>query len=259
MAPNGGAMPLSDVADIIVDERPAAIKSENGRLNGWLLIDIEGRDLGSYVKDAKQLVASSLTLPAGYSINWPGQYGYMERAKQKLSIVVPITLMIIVLLLYLNFRRLQEVVLIMLTLPFAMVGGILYLSVAGYQLSVAVGVGFIALAGVSVEIGVLMLVYLNQALEQASKKTDLTSVQLFDLVLMTAARRVRPIVMTAITVVVGLIPVMISAGTGSEVMQRIAAPMVGGMLTSLVLTLLVLPCVYYLWQSNGLNWASKKC
>jgi Cu(I)/Ag(I) efflux system membrane protein CusA/SilA len=183
----------------------------------------------------------------------------MERAKQKLSIVVPITLMIIVLLLYLNFRRLQEVVLIMLTLPFAMVGGILYLSVAGYQLSVAVGVGFIALAGVSVEIGVLMLVYLNQALEQASKKTDLTSVQLFDLVLMTAARRVRPIVMTAITVVVGLIPVMISAGTGSEVMQRIAAPMVGGMLTSLVLTLLVLPCVYYLWQSNGLNWASKKC
>ncbi|CAH0992725.1 Cation efflux system protein CusA [Sinobacterium norvegicum] len=253
VTPSGGTIPLSDVTNISVEEGPAAIKSENARLNGWVLIDIQGRDLGSYVHEAMQLVADAVVLPPGYSLNWSGQYEYMERAKQKLTIVVPITVLIIVLLLYLNFRRPQEVLLIMLTLPFAMVGGILYLSLAGYQLSVAVGVGFIALAGVSVEVGVLMLVYLNQALEEAGEVSDLTTAQLCELVLTTAARRVRPIVMTAITVIIGLVPVMISDGTGSEVMQRIAAPMVGGMLTSLILTLLVLPCVYFLWRRKGLG------
>ncbi|ROS05012.1 Cu(I)/Ag(I) efflux system membrane protein CusA/SilA [Sinobacterium caligoides] len=250
---SGGSIALSDVAAVRVSEGPPAIKSENARLNGWVLIDIEGRDLGSYVAEAKARVLQQLQLPAGYSIHWSGQYEYMERAKAKLTVVVPVTLLLIMALLIVNFRSVTEVLIIMISLPFAMVGGILYLYLAGYQLSVAVGVGFIALAGVSVEIGVLMLVYLNQALQEYRAQFGEPDQQgLAQLVGDTAALRVRPIVMTAITVIVGLVPVMMGEGTGSEVMQRIAAPMVGGMVTSLLLTLVVLPCLYFCWRRSGL-------
>lgn len=255
---NNQRIALADVADIRVEDGPPAIKSENARLNGWTLVDIDGRDLGSYVADAQRIVAEQLDLPAGYSITWSGQYEYMVRAKQRLTIVVPLTLAIIVLLLYINFRNIIEVLIIMGTLPFALIGGFWLIYILNFEMSVAVGVGFIALAGVTVEIGVLMLVYLNQAyknsldnLQQQQRKMTVEDVKLA--VLEGAGQRVRPIMMTVAAIVVGLIPIMMGEGTGSEVMQRIAGPMIGGMLSSLVLTLLVIPAIYYLWKGSRLH------
>lgn len=249
---------LSDVADIRVVDGPPAIKSENARLNGWTLVDIEDRDLGSYVAEAQRVVAEQVTLPAGYSISWSGQYEYMVRAKERLSIVIPFTLGIIILLLYINFRNIIEVMIIMGTLPFAMVGGVWLMYIMGFEMSVAVGVGFIALAGVTVEIGVLMLLFLNQAYssvkEQAqSENRELSIEDVKQAVSEGAGKRVRPIMMTVAAIVVGLIPIMYGDGTGSEVMQRIAGPMIGGMMSSLVLTLLVIPAIYFLWKSMGLK------
>ena len=251
---NNQRIALADVADIRVEDGPPAIKSENARLNGWTLVDIDGRDLGSYVAEAQRLVSEQVDLPAGYSISWSGQYEYMVRAKERLSIVVPLTLGIIALLLYVNFRNIVEVLIIMGTLPFALIGGFWLMYILEYDMSVAVGVGFIALAGVTVEIGVLMLVYLNQAYRRFSDtaKQEMRHLSVDDVrlaVLEGAGQRVRPIVMTAAAIVVGLIPIMFGEGTGSEVMQRIAGPMIGGMLSSVVLTLLVIPAVYYLWKS----------
>ncbi len=248
---------LADVANIYIDDGPPAIKSENARLNGWTYVDIAGRDLGSYVTEAQAVVAAQVDLPAGYSLNWSGQYEYMVRAKERLTVVIPLTLTIIIVLLYLNFRNVIEVLLIMGTLPFALIGGIWLMYWLGYDFSIAVGVGFIALAGVSVEIGVLMLVYLDQAhqhllSENYGAQRQLSKADIRQSVMEGAGQRVRPIMMTFAAIVVGLVPIMLGSGTGSEVMQRIAGPMIGGMITTLVLSLLVIPAVYYLWRARGL-------
>jgi len=263
VTPNGQRISLGDVANIIVEDGPPGIKSENARLNGWAFVDIDGVDVGTYVVAAQKVVADKLKLPAGYSIAWAGQYEYMQRAKAKLTYVVPLTLFIIVILLYLNFRNVIEVAMIMGTLPLAMVGSIWLMYIEGYNFSVAVGVGFIALAGVAVEIGVIMLVYLNQAYqamlsEHRLKDIATTKEDVLQAVLHGAGMRVRPVMMTAAAIIVGLLPILYGTGTGSEVMSRIAAPMVGGMLSAVILTLLVLPALYYLWRSSSIKSTASK-
>ncbi|MAR01671.1 MAG: CusA/CzcA family heavy metal efflux RND transporter [Oceanospirillaceae bacterium] len=250
---SGQRIALADVADIYVEDGPPAIKSENARINGWTFIDIDGVDIGTYVEQAMAVVADEVSLPPGYSLNWSGQYEYMLRAKDKLTYVIPLTLAIIMVLLYLNFRNATEVLIIMGTLPLAMVGAIWLMYLLGYNFSVAVGVGFIALAGVATEIGVIMLVYLDQAVKQMRKTCAEQGIEpdrqaLQQAVLHGAGMRVRPVLMTASSVIIGLLPVMYGSGTGSEMMSRIAAPMVGGMVSAVVLTLLVLPGVYLWWK-----------
>tara|TARA_R110002049_G_C9178700_1_gene563522 strand:- start:36084 stop:39215 length:3132 start_codon:yes stop_codon:yes gene_type:complete len=249
VTPTGAQVQLQDVADVRIEMGPAMIKTENARLNGWIYVDIEGRDLGSYVEEAQQMVLDNVELPAGYTISWSGQYEYLLRAKEKLSLVVPITLAIIVLLLYINFRSFTEVLIVMGTLPMALVGGVLLLYYLDYDMSVAVGIGFIALAGVSVEIGVVMLVYLNLALaeqkELAEKENKPFTVEAIkEAIIGGALLRVRPIMMTVFTILFGLLTVMIGSGTGSEVMRRIATPMVGGIVSATILTLIVIPAVF---------------
>ena len=258
VTPTGQRIALGDVAAVFIEDGPPGIKSENARLNGWSFIDIDGVDIGTYVEHAQQVLDKDLILPAGYSITWAGQYEYMQRAKDKLTYVLPLTLAIIIVLLYLNFRSFAEVTIIMATLPLAMIGGVWLMYLEGFNFSVAVGVGFIALAGVAVEIGVIMLVYLNQAYqekcieaEQADKPLSL--VQLQQAIIEGAGLRVRPVMMTVATIIIGLLPVLYGTGTGSEVMSRIAAPMVGGMGSAIVLTLLVIPAVYLLWRKQGLK------
>jgi Cu(I)/Ag(I) efflux system membrane protein CusA/SilA len=263
VTPNGQRISLGDVANIIVEDGPPGIKSENARLNGWAFVDIDGVDVGTYVEAAQKVVADKLDLPAGYSISWAGQYEYMQRAKAKLTYVVPLTLFIIVILLYLNFRNVIEVAMIMGTLPLAMVGSIWLMYLEGYNFSVAVGVGFIALAGVAVEIGVIMLVYLNQAYKEMLNEHHLNNVSttkedVLQAVLHGAGMRVRPVMMTAAAIIVGLLPILYGTGTGSEVMSRIAAPMVGGMSSAVILTLLVLPALFYLWRSSSIKSSSSK-
>jgi Cu(I)/Ag(I) efflux system membrane protein CusA/SilA len=258
VTPNGLRIALGDIADVYVEEGPPGLKSENARLNGWTFVDIEGVDIGRYVENAQKIVADQVTLPAGYSLNWSGQYEYMQRAKEKLTYVVPLTLVIIIVLLYINFRNFSEVAIIMGTLPFAMVGSIWLMYLSGFNFSVAVGVGFIALAGVAVEIGVIMLVYLNQAWAETQRKCAEKGVSprvdtLYHAVLHGAGMRVRPVMMTAAAIIIGLLPILYGTGTGSEVMSRIAAPMVGGMVSAVVLTLLVLPAVYFLWKKSSLK------
>ena len=258
VTPNGARIALSDVADVKVIDGPPAIKSENARLNGWTYVDISGRDLGSYVADAQQVVADSVQLPVGYSLAWSGQYEYMVRAKERLSIVGPVTLAIIILLLYLNFRRFAEVAIIIGTLPMALIGGLWLLYLLEYDLSVAVGVGFIALAGVAVEIGVVMLVYLNQAIREHIQSAELegrnlTMRDVEQAVIDGAVLRVRPIMMTVAAIIAGLLPIMLGSGTGSEVMRRIAAPMVGGMVSATILTLIVIPALFLFWREKQLK------
>ncbi|MCK5002424.1 MAG: efflux RND transporter permease subunit [Gammaproteobacteria bacterium] len=257
VTPTGAHIPLAEVAEIRIDNGPGLIKTENARLNGWIYIDIEGRDLGSYVEQAQRAVSENIELPPGYSISWSGQYEYMVRAKERLSTVVPITLITIVLLLYLSFRNLTEVLIIMGTLPLALTGGLWLLYLLNYNMSVAVGVGFIALAGVAVEIGVVMLVYLNQAFaryvfEAEQSNQSLTLENIRSSVIEGALLRVRPIIMTVSAIIVGLLPIMLGSGTGSEVMRRIAAPMVGGMLSATILTLVVLPAVFLICKTRRL-------
>jgi Cu(I)/Ag(I) efflux system membrane protein CusA/SilA len=258
VTPQGKRIALADVADVYIEDGPPGIKSENARLNGWVFIDIEGVDIGTYVVSAQKVVSDQLVLPAGYSITWSGQYEYMQRAKAKLTYVVPLTLAIIVILLYLNFRNAIEVAIIMGTLPLAMVGSIWLMYLEGFNFSVAVGVGFIALAGVAVEIGVIMLVYLNQEysalLERCRQdKTRPSLAQLSDAVLHGAGLRVRPVMMTSLAIILGLLPILYGTGTGAEVMSRIAAPMVGGMVSAMLLTLLVLPAIYFLWKKQQIK------
>lgn len=253
ITPTGAEIPLGRVADITIADGPGVIRSENARTNGWVYVDISGVDIGTYVAEAQEAIATYVDLPPGYSISWSGQYEFMERAKAKLAIVVPVTLVIILLLLFLNFRRLTPVLMIMGTLPLALVGGVWLLDVLGYNLSVAVGVGFIALAGVAVEIGVLMIVYLEQALSRRRETAnaegrDVVASDLEGAVVEGALMRVRPIMMTVIATVGGLLPIMLGSGTGSEVMRRIAAPMVGGMTSATILTLLVIPAAFLIWQ-----------
>ncbi|MEE8109152.1 MAG: efflux RND transporter permease subunit [Gammaproteobacteria bacterium] len=257
VTPRGDRIALADVADVTIIDGPPLIKSEDARLNGWTYVDIRDRDLGSYVAEAQRVVAEQVDLPAGYSLAWSGQYEYMVRAKERLSVVGPVTLMIIVLLLFLNFRNMGEVAMILGTLPMALIGGIWLLWLLDYQLSVAVGVGFIALAGVAVEIGVVMLVYLNQALahkreELNQKGIPLTRAHVREAVIEGALLRVRPIAMTVAAIIAGLLPIMLGGGTGSEVMRRIAAPMVGGMVSATILTLIVIPAVFLIWRERSL-------
>ena len=258
VTPAGQRISLGDVANIFIEDGPPGIKSENARLNGWSFIDIDGVDVGTYVEEAQKVVADQLILPPGYSINWSGQYEYMLRAKEKLTYVVPLTLAIIIVLLYMSFRNVVEVAIIMGTLPLAMIGSIWLMYWQGFNFSVAVGVGFIALAGVAVEIGVIMLVYLNQAYAEMLERCRANHVDpreetLRHAVLHGAGLRVRPVMMTAAAIIVGLLPILYGTGTGSEVMSRIAAPMVGGMVSAVILTLLVLPAVYFLWRNRGLS------
>ena len=263
VTPQGKRIALADVADVYIEDGPPGIKSENARLNGWVYVDIDGVDIGSYVVAAQQVVSEELVLPAGYSITWSGQYEYMLRAKEKLTYVVPLTLAIIVILLYLNFRNFIEVAIIMGTLPLSMVGSIWLMYLEGFNFSVAVGVGFIALAGVAVEIGVIMLVYLNHEYQALIDKCKMDGIKptvgmLTEAVLHGAGLRVRPVMMTTATIIFGLLPVLYGSGTGSEVMSRIAAPMVGGMVSAILLTLLILPAIYLIWRKQQLktmsNW-----
>jgi len=255
VTPQGARIALADVAEVRVVDGPPVIKSENARLNGWTYVDISGRDLGSYVVDAQRVVADGIDLPPGYSLAWSGQYEYMIRAQERLSVVGPLTLGIIMLLLYINFRRFAEVAIIMGTLPMALIGGIWLLYILDYEMSVAVGVGFIALAGVAVEIGVIMLVYLNQAIRQHNanaaaegRAPGIADVQ--QAVIDGALLRVRPIMMTVAAIIAGLLPIMLGSGTGSEVMRRIAAPMIGGMISATILTLVVIPALFLLWRER---------
>lgn len=245
---------LGDVANVRIVDGPSGIKSENARLNGWVFIDIKNTDIGQYVETAKALVANELELPTGYSINWAGQFQYLERAKEKLSYIVPLTIALIVILLFLNFKNLTMVTMILGTLPLSLVGSIWLIYWLGFNFSVAVGVGFIALAGVAVEIGVIMLVYLNQAFDElTSQNSRPTAEQLKHAVLSGASQRIRPVMMTSLSIIIGLLPVLYGTGTGSEVMSRIAAPMIGGMVSALILTLLVLPALYLLWRKQTLK------
>ena len=257
VTPRGEQISLGRVANIYVSNGPGVIRSENARLNGWIYVDIAGVDIGSYVKVAQQTVKEKIKLPAGYSISWSGQYEYMERAKAKLSVVVPVTLVIILLLLYINFKNLTSVLIIMGTMPLALVGGIWLLYLLDYNMSVAVGVGFIALAGVAVEIGVLMIVYLDHAWEDVQTAAEkegrvLAKDDLIQSVINGALLRVRPIIMTVAVIIAGLLPIMLGTGTGSGVMRPIATPMVGGMVSATILTLLVIPAAYLIWKSRGL-------
>ena len=251
VTPTGHNITLGDIAHIFVEDGPPGIKSENSRINGLAFVDIEDVDVGSYVEQAMAVVKNELELPPGYSLHWSGQYEYMLRAKEKLNYVLPLTLVIIALLLFMNFRRLSEVIILMGTLPFALMGSVWLMYLMGLNFSIAVGVGLIALAGVAVETGVIMLVYLNQSWHKiTAQQPKLTHEELKQSIIEGAGLRIRPVMMTATTVVLGLLPIMFSAGSGSEVMKRIATPMVGGMISTVLLTLLVLPAVYYLWKKN---------
>lgn len=254
---NGGAVPLGEVAEVRLTRGATSIRTENGQLAVYIFVDIAGRDLGGYVADAKRAVSKEVKFPEGTFVGWSGQFEYLERAEARLKIVVPVTLLIIFLLLYLNFRRLTETLIIMLSLPFAMVGGIWLMWWLGFNLSVAVAVGFIALAGVAAETGVVMLIYLDQAMTELQEKrrkegAPFTRSDLYSAIMIGAVERVRPKMMTVVAIMAGLIPILWSTGTGSEVMQRIAVPMIGGMVSSTVLTLVVIPAVYGLIKSYGL-------
>jgi Cu(I)/Ag(I) efflux system membrane protein CusA/SilA len=251
VTPSGAQIPLSAVATLTVEDAPDMIRSENARPNGWICIDIGDVDLGGYVARAREAVAEQVDLPAGYSLRWSGQFEYMERAAARLTVVVPVTVLLIVLLLFMNFRNVAEVLIILGTLPMALVAA--RQRTRWTTLSVAVGVGFIALAGVAVEIGVVKLVYLKNAL---SRRLELARREgrrpegsdLAQAVIDGALLRVRPITMTITTLIVALLPIMLGHGTGSEVMRRIAAPMVGGTVSVTVLTLVVIPATFLLWQ-----------
>ncbi len=250
----GAQIPLSQIAEVKVVDGPPMLKSENGRINGWTFVDIRDVDLGSYVHEAKEAVREQVKLPPGYSIAWSGQYEYMIRAQEKLLKVVPMTLLIIFLLLYLIFRRVTEAVMVLLSLPFALVGGFWLLIMLDYNLSVAVTVGFIALAGVAAEFGVIMLIYLDSALDKYHQEGRLNNRRdLKNAIMEGAVLRVRPKAMTVAVIIAGLLPIMLGSGTGSEVMQRIAAPMIGGMITAPLLSMFVIPAVYLLWKQRELR------
>jgi len=257
--PGGGTVPLGEVAKVELTRGATSIRTENGQLAVYVFVDIAGRDLGGYVAEARQTVASEVTLPAGTYVAWSGQFEYLERAEARLQLVVPVTLLLIFLLLYLNFRALTETLIVMLSLPFALVGGVWLMWWLGFNMSVAVAVGFIALAGVAAQTGVVMLIYLDQAMAELKAKRaadggPFTRAELYQAIMVGAVERVRPKMMTVVAITAGLVPILWSSGAGSEVMQRIAVPMIGGMVSSTVLTLVVIPAVYGLvkgWRLPG--------
>jgi Cu(I)/Ag(I) efflux system membrane protein CusA/SilA len=246
----GEQIRLQEVATVTIKDGPAMIKTEDARLNGWVYIDIRSNDIGAFVSEAQRLITEQVKLPAGYSISWAGQYQYLLRAVERLQVIVPVTLILILVLLYLNFRCMTQALMVMGALPLALVGGFWLLYLLGYNLSVAVGVGFIALAGVAAEFGVVMLVYLNQSVQ---RHQPTTLAELRDCVIEGAALRVRPKAMTVAVIIAGLLPIMLGGGTGSELMQRIAAPMIGGMVTAPLFSMLLLPVLFYLWQARKIE------
>src|SRR5262249_37031512 len=255
--PNGASVPLGQVAIVRLVQGPASIRTENAQLAAYIYVDARDRDLAGYVADAKKAVATSVSFPPGYFAVWSGQFEYYERAKQRLAIVVALALLLILLLLYLNFRRITETLIVMLSLPFALVGGFWMLWALGFNLSVAVAVGFIALAGVAAETGVVMLLYLDHALELVGKRCtaegrSLARSDLYDAIMKGAVERVRPKMMTVVAIMAGLLPIMWNTGAGSEIMQRIAVPMIGGMISSTLLTLIVIPAIFGLAKGVGL-------
>nr|MBP8216006.1 efflux RND transporter permease subunit [Propionivibrio sp.] len=248
---DGAMIPLGQLAKVEIAKGAPAIRTENALLSAYIYVDIRERDIGSYVAEARKAVADNVQFPPGYYATWSGQFENMERAIEKMKVVVPVTLLIIFLLLYLNFRRITETLIVMLSVPFALVGGIWLMWALGYNMSVAVAIGFIALAGVAAETGVVMLIYLDHAWEDIKAKRlaegrELTAGDLYAAVMEGAVERVRPKMMTVVSTMAGLLPIMWVAGTGSEVMRRIAAPMIGGMISSTLLTLVVIPALYAL-------------
>ena len=254
---DGTAIPLGQVASINVAQGAPSIRTENAQLVDYIYVDMQGRDLGGYVAEAQRAVRGQVVLPAGYHVEWSGQFEYLQRAQARLQMVVPLTLFLIFILLYLNFQRLTETLIVMLSVPFALTGGLWLMYLMGFNMSVAVAVGFIALAGVAAETGVVMLIYLDQAYTSMVEERDadgqpITQRDLYDAIIEGAVERVRPKMMTVSAIMAGLLPILWSTGTGSEVMRRIAVPMVGGMVSSTVLTLLVIPAIYAIakgWQT----------
>jgi Cu(I)/Ag(I) efflux system membrane protein CusA/SilA len=252
-APAGGAsstvqVPLGAIADIRPVSGPMSIKTENAFPTAWVYVDVEGGDIGGYVAEAQAMVADMVTLPEGYTLTWSGQFEYMERAQRRMTLVVPATLALILFLLYLNFRSVGETLIVMLSLPFALVGGVFLLWLLDYNWSVASAIGFIALAGVAAETGVIMLIYLDHAWDARRLRGHATTADLDDAVMEGAVERVRPKMMTVVAIIAGLLPIMWGHGAGADIMKRIAAPMVGGMISSTILTLVVIPAVYSLWR-----------
>jgi Cu(I)/Ag(I) efflux system membrane protein CusA/SilA len=255
--PDGGTVPLGEVAKVSLAPGPSSIRTENAQLAGYIYVDFRDRDLGGYVADAQKAVATEIKFPPGYYVTWSGQFEYLERAKARLEVVVPFTILIVFLLLYLNFRRVTETLIIMLSVPFSLVGGVWLMWWLGFNLSVAVAVGFIALVGVAAETGVVMLIYLDQAYTElresrAAEGRPFTHDDLYAAIMHGGAERVRPLMMTVAAIIAGLLPIMWNHGTGAEVMQRIAVPMIGGMVSATVLTLVVIPSIYAVVKGIGL-------
>jgi Cu(I)/Ag(I) efflux system membrane protein CusA/SilA len=249
---SGAQIPLEQLAEIKLVSGPAMLRDENGLLSGYVYIDVSGRDIGSYVSDAKNAIQQKLSLPSGYSLAWSGQYEYMTRAKERLTFVVPLTLFIIFLLLYFNTKSVTKTFIILLALPFSAVGAIWFLYLLGYHISIGVWVGIIALMGVDAETGVFMLLYLDLAYQDNKARGLMkTDADLKDAISHGAVKRLRPKVMTVGCMFMGLLPIMWSMGAGSDVMKRIAAPMIGGIFTSFIMELMVYPAIYYLWKWNS--------
>jgi len=249
-APTGAQVPLGELADIAYVEGPPMLRSENARLTGWVFVDIGDRDLGGYVNEARKVVAESVQLPPGYALQWSGQYEQYEKANQRLMIAIPAAVALIFLLLMLHFRRFDRTAIIMLSLPFGLIGGIWAVWLAGYNLSVGVAVGFIALGGIAVETAVVMLLYIDQQVRESRPDNRPA---LLEAIRRGALMRVRPKLMTVATIVAGLTPIFLTEGLGSDVMRRIALPMLGGMLSTTVLTLIVIPVIYYVRVSRQLG------
>jgi Cu(I)/Ag(I) efflux system membrane protein CusA/SilA len=245
--PMGAQVPLEQLAGLELRKGPPSIKTENGRPNAWIYIDLEGIDIGSYVAEAREAIREQIELPSGYTLGWSGQYEYLERALQRLMLIAPITLGLVFLLLFVNFRRLSDTLLVMACLPPGLVGGLFLLWALDYDFSVAAGAGFLALAGLTAETAVIMLLFLNRAREEALESGSLrTRWDLMDATLKGATARARPLLMTVASDVIGLLPIMWGAGTGSETMRRIAAPMVGGVVSASLVTLILLPVLFVL-------------
>ena len=256
--PDGQQIPITQLADISLITGPTVVKSEGSMLVGYVYVDVAGRDLGGYVDEAKRIVANKVNLPQGYTLGWSGQYEYMQRAKERLMYVVPLTILIVFLLLYFNFQSITRALIVLLSVPFAVVGAVWALYLLDYNLSVAVWVGIIALVGVAAETGVIMLVYLDEVYDRRQREGGMTTqTDLYDAVMEGAVERVRPKMMTVVAITAGLLPIMWTTGSGADVMKRIAAPMIGGMVTSTILTLFIIPAIYLIWRGSGLGMGKK--
>jgi Cu(I)/Ag(I) efflux system membrane protein CusA/SilA len=249
---SGAQIPIKELADITIADGPAMIRNENGMLAGYVYVDITGRDVGGYVNDAKKAV-SQLKLPTGYSLVWSGQYENMLRVRERLKIVLPLTILLIFILLYMNTKSTVKTAIVMLAVPFSLVGAVWLIYLLGYNISIAVWVGMIALMGLDAETGVFMLLFLDLSYDEAKKKGKLQNLSdLHEAIIHGAVKRIRPKMMTVAAAAMGLMPIMWSAGTGADMMKRVAAPMVGGLFTSFLMELLVYPAIYLLWKKRSL-------